>query len=267
MTNMTVFGYVLRSLFLTFSLSFITQASEYIEVSGEGVVTATPNDLALSVMINERGKVTSKLKALIDKKSDMVIATAKTLGVKDKDISSARVNLTSIIEEPSIRVQGIEVKQKFPNTSINQVNRGSVYLDGQDIKTSKQNQQQLFELSRNITIHFANMDDYDQFLSQIVKVNVSKISALPMSAEDKETYYQQALDLAFIQAQRKAQNIAKRTGIKLGKLIYFKELSQEAGQPHASKLPRNANVNMEKTELFTSSQIKASVLAKFAIVE
>ena len=266
---MKLLGYVLPVFVLSLILGSIAQASEYIEVSGKGEVSVSPQNLALSVMITERGKATSKLKALIDKKSDMVIATAKSLGVKDKDISSARVNLTSIVEEPSIRVQGIEVKKKFPNSTIGQVNRGSVYIDNREVNSTNQNQnqQQLFELSRNITIRFTNMDDYDQFLSQVVKVNVSKVAALPMSAEERDAFYQQALDLAFAQAKRKAQNIASRTGIKLGKLIYLKELSHDDFQSPATEITMDSTVIRDQSELFTTSQIRASVLAKFAIAE
>ncbi|QBG34704.1 SIMPL domain-containing protein [Litorilituus sediminis] len=264
---MKFFGYALPVFLLSLIHGTLVQASEYIEVSGKGEVNVSSKSLALSVMITERGKVTNKLKALIDKKSDMVIAMAKSLGVKDKDISSARVNLTSIIEEPSIQVQGIEVKKKFPNSSIGQVSRGSVYLDGREVSSSNQNPQQVFELSRNITIRFTNMDEYDQFLTQVVKINVSKIAALPMSVEEREGYYQQALDLAFAQAKRKAQNIASKTGIKLGKLIYLKELSHDKPQLQASEFPLDSNVTRAQSELFSISQIKASVLAKFAIAE
>ena len=169
-----------------------------VEVSGSGSVTVIPDNFSLSLSISERGNITSKLKVLVDKKSDLVMQAAKNLGVKSTDISSAQVNLRIIKENPPSRVQGVEFTQNNKNTA---------FINGQDI--AKQGQQgkhknTLFELSRRIQVSFTNIDDYDQFLTQLVKINVSHISALSMNVTQRDKHYQQALLHAITQAKQKA---------------------------------------------------------------
>jgi len=235
-----------------------------IEVSGSGYVTAVPDNFKLSLSITERGRVTNKLKALVDKKSNLVMQAAKKLGIKNADISSAQVNLRVIEEKPSITVQGLE---------FNKNNKGSVFIDGQDMSNQiKQGQQTngkstLFELSRRIQINFNNIDDYDQFLTHIVKINVSHISPLSMSVTQRDKYYQQALLLAITQAKHKAQKMIQHSGKRLGQLIYLKEQSSNNYQPrYAQAMMREAS-STNHSSLVGSQTINASVLMKFAITE
>ena len=63
----------------------------------------------------------------------------------------------------------------------------------------------LFELSRHIQVSFTKIDDYDSFLTQLVKINVSHITPLSMNITERDKYYQQALLQAIVQAKGKAQ--------------------------------------------------------------
>ena len=52
-------------------------ARDGIEVSGSGSVNVIPDNFILSLNVTERGRVLSKLKSLVDKKSNSVIQAAK----------------------------------------------------------------------------------------------------------------------------------------------------------------------------------------------
>jgi uncharacterized protein YggE len=239
-----------------------------IEVSGEGSITVVPDDFSLSLTITERGRLTSKLKVLVDRKSNAVIEAAKKLGIKNGSISSAQVNLRIVEEKPSITVQGIELKKGFP-----QSNKGSVYIDGQDM-TNQVNDRNLvkpksplFELSRRIVINFNHIDQYDLFLTKIVKINVSHISSLSMSVLKREEYYQQALLLAITQAKNKAKKMIEHSGGRLGKLIHLKEQSNAHYQPRFSQAMMSDSSSNSHRSLIGSQTIKASVLMRFSVVE
>ena len=189
-----------------------------IEVSGQGSVVVTPDQFSLTLTITERGRVPSKLKALVDKKSNLVINAAKNIAVKESDISSARVNLRIVEEKQSIQLQGVE---------LNKAGQRSVYIDGQSINEKANNvnehKRPLFELSRQITVKFDKIDEYDSFLAQVIKINVSHISSLSMSVAGRDEYYQQALLKAITHARQKAERMAEQAGRKIEKLQLIKE--------------------------------------------
>lgn len=231
-----------------------------IEVSGQGSVIVMPDQFSLTLTITERGRVPTKLKALVDKKSNSVVNAAKSLAVKEKNITSARVNLRIVKEKPSIQVQGIEVKK---------ARQGSVYIDGQSINQQTTNvdehKRPLFELSRQITVKFNKIDEYDKFLTQIIKINVSHISSLSMSVEGRDEYYQQALLKAIEHAKQKAQRMAKQAGRKIEKLQFIREQSSNHYRPMYAEAMMSDASPRSHTSLTGSQTITASVSVKFSL--
>ncbi|PKI17431.1 SIMPL domain-containing protein [Colwellia sp. 12G3] len=245
-------------------LLFPTIASAFeetgIEVSGQGSVVVTPDQFSLTLTITERGRLPSKLKALVDKKSNSVISAAKSLAVKESNISSARVNLRIVEEKPSIQVQGVELKR---------ARQESIYIDGQSINQQTnhgiEHKQPLFELSRQITVGFNKIDEYDSFLAQIIKINVSHISPLSMSISDRDEYYQQALLKAISHAKQKAQRMSKQAGHNLGKIMLIKELSSNNYRPMYAEAMMSDASPRTHSSLTGSQDITARVLVKFSL--
>ncbi|PKH87425.1 SIMPL domain-containing protein [Colwellia sp. Bg11-28] len=231
-----------------------------IEVSGQGSVVVIPDQFSLTLTITERGRVPNKLKALVDKKSNSVVNAAKSLAVKDRNITSARVNLRIVEEKPSIQVQGLE---------LNNARQGSVYIDGQSInqQTNTVNGQKrpLFELSRQITVNFNKIDDYDSFITKIIKINVSHISSLSMSVEGRDEYYQQALLKAISHARKKAQRMAEQAGRKIEKLQLIREQSSNHYRPMYAEAMMKDSSPRAHSSLIGSQSITARVLVKFSL--
>ncbi len=231
-----------------------------IEVTGQGSVVVTPDQFSLTLTITERGLVPSKLKALVDKKSDAVISAAKNLGVKEQNISSARVNLRMIEEKPSIQVQGVELRK---------AKQGSVFIDGKDLsqQINKQSTQKkpLFELSRQVTVNFNKIDEYDSFLTQVIKINVSHISSLAMSVKERDEYYQQALLQAISHAKIKAQRMAKQAGVRVGELLLVKELSSNHYRPMYAEAMMSDSSAKAHNSLIGSQTITARVSVRFSL--
>ena len=230
-----------------------------IEVTGQGSVVVIPDQFSLTLTITERGRVPSKLKALVDKKINSVVNAAKSLAIKESNISSARVNLRIVTERPSIQVQGVELHKR----------QGSVYIDGQSINQQANSvnthKQPLFELTRQITLKFDQVADYDSFLAQIIKINVSRISSLSMNVTARDEYYQQALLDAISHAQQKAQRMAKQAGRGLGKLLLVKEVSSNHYQPMYAEAMMSDASPRGHTSLIGSQTITARVLVKFSL--
>jgi len=229
-----------------------------IEVRGQGSIVVIPDQFSLTLTITERGRVPSKLKALVDKKSNAVITAAKGFGVQDLNILSARVNLRIIEKKPSIQVQGVELRKR---------KQGSVFIDGQElsqqVSESTTQKKTLFELSRQITVNFNKVDQYDGFLAQIIKINVSHISSLSMSVKERDEYYQQALLQAIVHAKKKAKRMAEQAGSGLGNLVLVRELSSNSYRPmYAEAIMSDTSGNAHASQI-GSQTIIARVLVKF----
>ncbi|ALO34703.1 hypothetical protein CMT41_08235 [Colwellia sp. MT41] len=231
-----------------------------IEVSGQGSVVVIPDQFSITLTITERGRLPSKLKALVDKKSNLVVNAAKNLAVKETNISSARVNLRIVVEKPSIQVQGIE---------LHKARQANIYIDGQTVnqQTNKANlhKQPLFELSRQITVKFNELADYDSFLTQIIKIKVSHISSLSMTVAGQDEFYQQALLKAISHAQQKAQRMVKQAGRSLGQILLLKELASNHYRPMYAEAMMSDASPRAHTSLIGSQTITARVLVKFSL--
>ena len=208
--------FILLLPFLSYSVLAVEST---IEVRGQSSLMVEPDQFSVQVQLREQGRNSEKLKLVVDKKSTIVVDIAKKLGIKNKDIISARINFRPIKDEPSIKVQGGSLKHSSAKN-----NEGKIYYYVDETKNSIQKNQK-FELTRFITIKFVDIRDYDKFLAEIFKVKVSYISPLNMSIRNSDDYYQQALLEAVTQATQKAQSLAKKAGIRLGKITSITETS------------------------------------------
>ncbi|NQY88966.1 MAG: SIMPL domain-containing protein [Colwellia sp.] len=239
----------------------------YIEVKGQASVLAVPDRFTLSVAIIERGRLTDKLRAVVDHKSNQVVQVAKSLGIKSRDINSARVSLRVIEDKPSITVEGVEVSRRLGNGSLPNNQHSKVYAGVNSVNSQNNIKPQLFELRRNININFSKIENYDLFLSNVIKLGVSHISPLAMSVADTEKHYQQALVQAVGNAKKKATRIASYSDVVLGKLLYVKEQSSNYYQSRVSSTMMSAKSSLNHRSQVGNQVINASVLVKFSIQE
>ncbi|WP_114327033.1 SIMPL domain-containing protein [Candidatus Colwellia aromaticivorans] len=238
-----------------------------IEVKGQASVLAVPDRFSLSISIVERGRHTDKIRAVVDHKSNQVVQVAKSLGIKNHEINSARVTLRVVEEKPSITVEGVEVSQRVGNSSFPNNQHSKVYVGANAVNNQNNIKPKYFELRRTISINFSSIKDYDQFLNNIIKLGVSHISPLAMSVEDTEKHYQQALVQAINNAKKKAIQIASHSNVALGKLLYVKELSSNYYRPRMSSAMMSAEVTPNHNSQVGNQVINASVLVKFSIQE
>jgi len=239
------------------SLVFAYSSEFGIEVKGQASVLVEPDGFSLSIAIIEQGRLTDKIRAVVDHKSNQVIAFAKQLGLKPNQINSARVSLRVVKDSAVTNVHGLEINQKLAN---NQKSKVFVSTNHRD----NNSQLQYFELSRTISVNFTDINDYDQFINKVVKVGVSYISPVAMSVGDTDKYYQQALAQAIRNAKTKAQQIAIQTEQRLGRLVYIKELSSDHYRNRNSPLSRQVTASFEHNSQVGNQVINASVLVKYS---
>ncbi len=261
----------LITIFIFFALTntVVAQAStlegNVIEVRGQGTVNVQPDHFSLTLAIVQTGRNISKIRAFVDDKSTQVVNIAENLNISPANISSARVRLRVIEEPPAIHIQGVEVNHNLSQSSP-QDKRSKVYV-GVDSTNNNQDKSQKFELSRTITVNFSTIENYDKFLSKVIKVGVEHIYPLSVSVANSEKSYQQALAKAIDNARAKAYQVAKQANISLGKLVYLKELSSNHYQARSARANLYSDSAVAHNSQVADSAISASVLVKFAIKE
>jgi len=253
-------------------LTEVTQASTFerniIEVRGQATVTVQPDQFSLTLAIVQTGRNTSKIRSLVDHKSNQVISIAKSIDVPAKSINSARIKLRVIKEHSPVHVQGVEVRQKLPQNlpQHNMVpNRGKVYVGVDSANKGNNSKVQNFELSRMITVNFSSIESYDQFLNKVIKLGVERISPLTMTIENSEKSYQLALAKAIDNAKKKAKQMANQANIHLGKLVYLQELSGNHYQRGLSVVGIYSDTANDHSSQVAEKAINARVLVRFSI--
>ncbi|GAA6171814.1 hypothetical protein NBRC116592_14840 [Colwellia sp. KU-HH00111] len=260
--------WVISTALIISPLAIASAHSEFygIEVQGQSGVMVQPDSFALSIAVTEQGRFTDKIRAIVDDKSNQVVAIAKAQGISSDHISSASVSLRVIEAAKNIHLRKVEVNKNLPSEV-----KSKLHLNIRDGKRDASQVDhvipQYFELSRRITVKFSNIDGYDDFLAKITKIGVSQISPLSMSVADTEKYYQQALSQALSNAKAKAQNLAKQADQSLGRLVSIKELSSNHYRAQYSAPMRSANSGFSHNSQVGNQSINASVLVKFTLEE
>lgn len=248
-------------LFNNINVYAATLENNVIEVRGQATVSMEPDNFAVALDIMQTGRNISKIRVFVDSKSEQVIAMAKSLSIAEININATQIHVQVAQEQSNIYIQGVEVKQRQV-----QNNNSKVYVGG-DFADSNTNNIQNFELSRTITIIFSTLDDYDAFLSNVIKMGIERTSPLVVSVSKSEGSYQQALSNAIKNAKNKAKKIAQQAHLTLGKMTYLKELSSNDYQAKIPVANTHFDFTLKHQPQVIATAISASVLVKFAIRE
>jgi len=202
--------------------SFVIEATEIkrgIEVTGKASIKSAPDVFIAKFGVQERHALASTVKLLVDDKANMLVKYAQSLGIKDKDIQSAIVNVYPIYEKPSITVDNVDVYKR---------QGGGEYSKVTVNNNSQQESNLIYQASRTITIKLNDINDYEKLLDRASKIGISRVYPLELTFSNAEALYQQALEQAIVNAKDKAEKLAKQTLRRLDKIIYLKESSYGA---------------------------------------
>lgn len=253
---------LLRLIATIFLILFVNNAlansndENIIEVTGQASIFVQPDNFSLNLSLVQTGRNLTKIRQLVDYKSNQIIKVAHSLNLDKDNINSASVVLRVIEEHNNTRAHVIGVEHSM------QPNKAYVDIDS---RATEKNKTQLFELSRNISVQFNNVEDYDKFLIKVINIGVEHISPLSINITNTATYYQQALEQAITNAKQKALQIAKQLDTTLGDAVYLKELSNNhyaMRSMAAESFMKSSNSHQSQ---IAKQAITASVLVKFAI--
>lgn len=175
---------------MIYKFKSLEQTNAYqITVSGDGKVYAKPDIALVSLGVNTTGKTTQDVITRNTEKMNAVIEAVKSLGVEEKDIQTTNYNL-------------------YP--SYNYTEAAGRVFEG-------------YELNQSLEVKIRDFTKVGEILQKATTAGANLTSNLQFTIEDQQQYKQEARAKAIEQAKANAENLAKVSGVKLGKLVNIYE--------------------------------------------
>ncbi|NRH20940.1 SIMPL domain-containing protein [Candidatus Gracilibacteria bacterium] len=166
-----------------------------ISVNGDGKVFAKPDTFLLTVVAQEKSKTTKEGFAQVAAKIGEVQKLLKDNGIEEKDIQSVNISIN-------------------PNYNYD---NGKSTIDG-------------FMATHGLQVKIRNLESIDTILAGVSTIANVQIQNTAYDIDDKTKLYTEARNLAIAKAKQKAEDMAKASGINLGKVVTISE-SQGYVQP------------------------------------
>ncbi|EKE84299.1 SIMPL domain-containing protein [Idiomarina xiamenensis] len=162
-----------------------------VTVSGQATHYAVPDQMSLTLWVEERGQKLSSLKTQVDQASEKVLRDLLERDIDKKDIQSYQL-------------------QVYPQYERND---------------NGETQQKGFVVQRQIRVTLRDTSHYDKIVDMALAQGVTRVANMQYEISNADAIYQQALTDAYAQAQQKAKLIAERAGLSLGHAINIREQS------------------------------------------
>jgi uncharacterized protein YggE len=161
------------------------QNANQVTVSGEGKVYAKPDVAIISLGVTTTGTTVAEVTKNNTDKMNAVIAAVKNLKIDEKDIQTTNYSLTPLYNYTEAA--------------------GRVF--------------QGYTLNQNIQVKIRDFTKIGDVLSQATTNGANLVGDLQFVIDNPEQFREQARAKAIEQAKANVKNLAKESGIKLGKLI------------------------------------------------
>ena len=191
----------------------INQQNNYqITVSGQGKVYAKPDVALISLGVSSDGKTVADVTKANTDKMNAVIAAVKDLKVDDKDIQTTNYSLTPVYENTVTPVYSLPM---IPTGGSSIVSPGLPVRTGTTLTG--------YKLEQDVQVKIRDFTKVGDIISGATAKGSNLVGDLQFTIDNPEQFKEQARAKAIAQAKSNAQNLAKESGIGLGKIINIYE--------------------------------------------
>jgi len=195
------FGIVILALaFLTMNISSRVHADENvskertIRVTGEGKVTAIPDQAEMEFEVSEEGPKLEQVTAQVREKMKNVFKVIKTFGISDKDFQTVSYN--------------IQPKYKYDKNGNETTRVGYI-------------------VSNRVHVVLKDVDSAGKLLEAVTGADVSRVEGPFFGFSDPKKLQIEALKAAVEDAHSKAEALAQSSGAELGKVFSINQTNAE----------------------------------------
>ena len=176
---MKIFSFTLVIMLMICASAFAEEISPpIISVSGEGIVEAQPDRATISVGVITRAKNPSEVQSENAKAASSVINSIVALGIERKNISTGNYNF---------------------NPTYRHLENGKRLLEG-------------YEASNSVTIIVDDLNLVGKIIDAALNHGANQVNSLNFGLRNKNSYQDEALRLAVLDAKRKAEIVAAALG-------------------------------------------------------
>lgn len=171
-----------------------------IMVNGSGEAYAIPDIATFNFTVTELGNTVSDAQEKLDQKINSSLSAVREAGVEDRDIKTTNYNVYPKYEWEQIYC----ITTPCP--------AGKNVLKG-------------YEVSQTVSVKVRDTEKAADLVTKVGAANVSNISGLEFTVDDREKYVAEAREQAIKEAKEKAKVLAKQLGVRLGDIIYYNDSS------------------------------------------
>jgi uncharacterized protein YggE len=161
-----------------------------IMVSADGKVIVSPDMAKISFAVVSEGVDLKIISQENIKNINTAIDYLKTKGIEEKDIKTTQYNLSP----------KYEYDEKTRKT----------FISG-------------YTLTQNVLVKIRDLNKVAEVISGLTEVGINRIDSISFEIDEPEKYLAEARNQAFEKAKKKAEEMALKNSVKLGKVINFSE--------------------------------------------
>lgn len=188
-------------------------------VTGEGEITAKPDMAVVSLSVKEKQATVKEVTQKGNEAMGKVIAAVKGVGVSEDDIKTTQYSLYPSYHYP----RGAEA-----------------VLDG-------------YELNQTIRVEVKDLAKVEDVLDKGVKAGANQVGQISFEIDDDSEQRNQAREEAFADARKKAEQMAKAAGVRVGDVITF---SESGGNYYPEPMYRTYGMDMAMEETAMAPSIE-----------
>jgi len=181
-----------------------------ISVTGESEVYAVPDIAEFSFTVTEVADTVSKAQSQANEKINAALTAIREAGVEDKDIKTTSYEIYPKYEW-----------QQPACLSLSCPSGKNVLLG--------------YENSQTILVKVRDTEKVADLVALVGKANVSDVSSIQFSVDDKDKYVAEARAEAIAKAKVKAKELAKQLGVRLGDFLYYTDNNESRINTYSAK--------------------------------
>lgn len=209
-------------LFSAFIMNAQTIQQNTVDVTGEGIVRVTPNEVTISVRIENTGNDHMATKKENDRVVSNVLSFLKTIQIEDKDVHTQYVRLN----------KNYDYNTKSYSYAANQ----------------------------SIAIILRDLSKYEELMSGLLSSGINRIDGISFSSTEREQLESEARKKAIAHAKMKAEEYASVLGQTIGKAESISEYRNSNVLPPMSKTMAFAGDSSNGQQTIAPGEIEIQVL-------
>lgn len=200
-----------------------------VDVTGEGIILAVPDEVTISVRVENTGNEVRPLKAMNDQIVQDVLQTVKRIGIVDKNVQTEYVRLT----------KNYDYKTKTYNFSANQT----------------------------IRIYLKDLEKYEPLMDGLMASGINRIDGIAFSSSKEAALKSQARKKAIENAVMKAEEYVGVLNQTIGKAVSISEFNNATmPQPmYRSMAMQDESASSKQTLAPGEIEIRTAVKVRFIL--